>query len=312
MAILLTGGTGKTTSQITHLCLSTKTPFLLATRKGPSPSLSEIPHVVKFDWIDPSTFQNCFNYTPSTTTTSSASASDTKEVLKIHAIYLIAPEIPDPVQVMGPFIELARQNGVKKFVFLTGSSAERGGEGPGKVWNLLESSKGSGEGEGEGEVVVLRGTWFMDNFLTWHHNTSIKQESKIYSACGTGKIPFVSTQDIAKMAFHILTADNPSTPFQSSYRLLGPELLSFDDVAQILSSKLGKDISHIQISEEESRERFLGMGMPNHIAEFLASIEGATASGIEEFEGGDFEMVMGTRPESFEEWVERVKGGFVD
>ncbi|CAG8972833.1 hypothetical protein HYALB_00001252 [Hymenoscyphus albidus] len=274
MAILLTGGTGKTTSQITKLCLSTKTPFLLATRKGPSPSLSEIPHVVKFDWTDPSTFQNCFDYIPSTTTTPSSSASDNDEVLKIQAIYLIAPEITDPVQVMGPFIELARQNGVKKFVSLTGSSAERG-----------------------------------DNFLTWHHNTSIKQESKIYSACGTGKIPFVSTQNIAKMAFHILTTDNPSIPFLSSYRFLGPELLSFDDIAQMLSNKLGKEISHIQISEEESREKFLGMGMPAQIAGFLAGIEGATARGSEEFEGGDFERVMDVRPESFGEWVERVRGG---
>lgn len=59
------------------------------------------------------------------------------------------------------------------------------------------------------------------------HPLSIKDEGKIYTACGDGKIPFVSATDIAASAFHSLIG---TKPHEESYRILGPELLTMDDV----------------------------------------------------------------------------------
>jgi len=60
---------------------------------------------------------------------------------------------------------------------------------------------------------------------------NIKEEHKIYTACGDGKSPFVAAADIAACAFQLLTA--PTPPVEQSYRILGPQLLSYDDVSDV-------------------------------------------------------------------------------
>lgn len=53
------------------------------------------------------------------------------------------------------------------------------------------------------------------------------KQDKIYSATGDGKVPFVSADDIARVAFHALTDDEPHN---TDHLVLGPELLSYGDV----------------------------------------------------------------------------------
>lgn len=55
----------------------------------------------------------------------------------------------------------------------------------------------------------------------------IRDESKIYSATGHGKIPWVSADDIAAVAARALTAAEPPN---TDYLILGPELLSYNEV----------------------------------------------------------------------------------
>jgi festuclavine dehydrogenase len=56
---------------------------------------------------------------------------------------------------------------------------------------------------------------------------AIKNENKIYSAAGDGKIPFVSADDIARVAFRALT---DKKPHNTEHIILGPELLTYDQV----------------------------------------------------------------------------------
>jgi festuclavine dehydrogenase len=99
---------------------------------------------VHFDWLDPSTHENPFRYQEEHMAGGG----------KISAIYLIAPGIADPAPVVNKFLDLAVEKyGVKRFVFMTGSSAEKGGGSVGEVWaHLAELGV---------EWCVLRATWFM-------------------------------------------------------------------------------------------------------------------------------------------------------
>lgn len=63
-----------------------------------------------------------------------------------------------------------------------------------------------------------------------NHRLAIVNESTIYSATGTGKIPWIATEDIAACAFQLLT--QPDAP-NDEFLLLGPELLGYDDVSRI-------------------------------------------------------------------------------
>lgn len=71
----------------------------------------------------------------------------------------------------------------------------------------------------------------MQNFSEAQHLTPIRDEGKLYSATNNGRIPFVSTEDIACVAKHLLTDEKPHN---TDYVVLGPELLSYDDVSQHL------------------------------------------------------------------------------
>jgi hypothetical protein len=67
----------------------------------------------------------------------------------------------------------------------------------------------------------------LENFSERQHKASIRDEGKIYTACGDGKIPFVSATDIAAVAMRLLIDSKlPST----NYRVLGPELLTHEEV----------------------------------------------------------------------------------
>ena len=61
------------------------------------------------------------------------------------------------------------------------------------------------------------------------HTTRLnpKESLKMYSATGEGKIPWVSTHDIAAVAFRALVDEKPHN---TDYIILGPELLSYADV----------------------------------------------------------------------------------
>lgn len=135
MTILLTGGTGTTAIRIAKRLHERNLPVLLTSRKGqagvPSPFKG-----VAFDWADRSTFVNPFN----------ADAH-------IDRVYLIAPpHDADPLPVAKEFIDLAREKGVKRFVFLSGSPVEKGGIVHGKVHEYL-ADLGV-------EYCVLRPSWF--------------------------------------------------------------------------------------------------------------------------------------------------------
>jgi festuclavine dehydrogenase len=96
------------------------------------------------------------------------------------------------------------------------------------------------------EWAILRPTWFMgmllstsslllnyangvtENFSEMQHMFSIRDEDKIITATGEGKVPFVSADDIAAVAFRALTDE---VPHDADHLILGPELWSYDEVS---------------------------------------------------------------------------------
>ena len=72
-----------------------------------------------------------------------------------------------------------------------------------------------------------------ENFTEWRLLATIRNESKIYSATGDGKMPFISATDFAHVAFRALVDTNPHN---TDYQVLGPELLTYDDAYPLSGS----------------------------------------------------------------------------
>ncbi|MEO0439915.1 MAG: ergot alkaloid biosynthesis protein [Pseudomonadota bacterium] len=244
--ILVTGGTGKTGSRLARQLIASGHRPLVATRNP------EGPDQIRFDWSDPNSY---------------AAALDA-----VRAIYLVAPaNVPEPLAAMQPFIDRAIASGVERFVLLSASSLEEGGPMMGAVHRYLHDHAPG--------WVVLRPTWFMQNFSEQQHLPTIRDEHAIYSATGDGRVPFIDADDIAAVAAAALT--DPAIPNGDAI-LTGPESLSYDEVAEVLSDALGFTIIHHKLSEEDLTGRIQSGGLSKSYAELLAAMDTAIAAGGED------------------------------
>ncbi|KAF2145480.1 uncharacterized protein K452DRAFT_283834 [Aplosporella prunicola CBS 121167] len=299
MSILLTGGTGKVSLRLSQLLSSTTppTPHLIASRHAtttPSTLPSALP--VPFDWLDPVTHSMPFK------------AAAAAGLPPIEAVSLVAPAAPEPSTLLIKFVDMAvREYGVKRFLLIAGSSAELVGgpkQGLGEVWaRFLELAKEQGVG-----FCVLRPTWFMENLSEEGQRYAIRDHSKMYTACADGKIPFVSATDIAAVAFRALT---DPVPHNTDYRVLGPELLTYDQIAAKLTKALGRPITHVKLSPEERKQQLMGFGLEEHFARFLTDLEADAAKGVEAREGDAVLRVTGKKPVTFDEFAEEVREAWV-
>lgn len=133
MTILLTGGNGKTGLKIASLLYNAGIPILVASRSGKAPAPYQ---AVKFDWLDESTYDACFEGTG------------------VDKIYLVPPPVAtDIFEPMRKFIDLAITKGVKRFVFLSGSPWDENSSMSGVVHKYL-TNLGV-------DYCILRPTWFM-------------------------------------------------------------------------------------------------------------------------------------------------------
>ncbi|KAI1455901.1 putative ergot alkaloid A [Annulohypoxylon moriforme] len=279
-AVLLQGGTGKVASRIAPLLQAANIPTLVASRSGKSPT--GLPGV-KFDWTDESTWEPVFANSPT----------------PIKAVFLVAPLVSHPGALMKKFIDFAVARGAKRFVILGASSIEEGGTWMGAAQKYLREQ---GD-QGKLEWAALRPTWFQQNFSEGAHGVLLKSESKLFSATGNGKIPFVNAEDIAAVGFHALTSPQPPN---RDYVILGSELLSYPDVATIFSDVLKRPIEYVELSESDLVARFTQFIEPEY-ARTLAAMDTDIKNGAENRTNDVVRTVTGKEPKKFRDFVEENK-----
>merc|ERR1712093_149277 len=155
------------------------------------------------------------------------------------------------------------------------------------------------------EYAILRPTWFMENFSEVQHQPSIHNEDRIVTATGDGRVPFVAASDIAAVGFHALTDE---VPHNTDHLILGPELLSYNDVAALLTTKLNRKITHVSISEEEIVSVFSSIGLAPELVKALAAMDTAIKDGAEDRLNDAVLKVTGKKPKTLEEFVDEVVG----
>ena len=141
---------------------------------------------------------------------------------------------------------------------------------------------------------------FMDNLL--RQVESIKNQGMFFlPISGALKQPSACTRDIAATAARLLL--DPSWSGIGSVPVLGPEDLSYNDMAQIMSEVLGKPIRFQQISNESFKTRLMERGMSEAMAQGNVDMWIAYNHGLDTAESRTPES---TTPTSFHEWCESV------
>ncbi|MEO3749427.1 NAD(P)H-binding protein [Streptomyces sp. B6B3] len=224
---------------------------------------------VAFDWYEPATH---------------AAALDGAD-----RVYLVPPPGDfDPAAVMLPFLRRARAAGVRRAVLLSSSAIPEGGPAVGAVHQALPGLFA--------EWAVLRPSWFMQNVTGAHaHALSIREEGVIRTATGAGRVGFVDAEDIAAVAVRALTDQRAPN---ADLVLTGPEALSYDDVAAIMTEATGRLVVHRRLSYEQLRDRLTGL-IPIRFATMLAAMDQAIAEGSEERLTDTVQRLTGRPPGAF-------------
>ncbi|GHO94584.1 NmrA family transcriptional regulator [Reticulibacter mediterranei] len=141
---------------------------------------------------------------------------------------------------------------------------------------------------------------FMDNTIS--QIGPLKSQGVFFSPTpGDLKLPTCATRDIATVAARLLLDHFWSG--QGSVPILGPEDLSFNDMAHIMSEVLGRLIRFQQIPGEAFKADLIQRGMSEAMAQGMLDMMIAKNEGLDNAEP---RTLQATTPTSFRQWCEEV------
>jgi uncharacterized protein YbjT (DUF2867 family) len=141
---------------------------------------------------------------------------------------------------------------------------------------------------------------FMDNIA--RQADAIKNQGVFFSPiAGERKLPSVATRDVAAAASRLLL-DESFSGVEEVPRL-GPEDLSFNDMAEIISDVLGNEVRFAQTTFEAYKARFVAFGMSDAMAQGMTDMASAKNEGLDNRVARTPEN---STPTSFRQWCERV------
>jgi uncharacterized protein YbjT (DUF2867 family) len=193
-------------------------------------------------------------------------------VRDVDSIFLITPFQSDMVELTSNLLrEIKNAGNIKQIVKLSvlrGDDADKGIISDKLHLQTEKMIEDSGIA-----YTFLCPTIFMQNFTDSYLLLPKRGEvGTFYLPAGDGKVSFVDVRDIVKIAVQVLTNNDSGIHNGNAYNITGPEALSFGDAARILSEQVGKNISYINISEDDARRRMKDIGYDEWRINFLIEL----------------------------------------
>jgi uncharacterized protein YbjT (DUF2867 family) len=182
----------------------------------------------------------------------------------VDAVFLASANHPDQTQHETNVIDAAASAGVDRIVKLSNLGAAIGSrldfsDCHGRIEQHLKASQIS--------ATLLRPSFFMSNLLMV--SDQIARTGRLSAAAGEGKISMVDPRDVAACAAVCLTDDGHA---DQTYTLTGPEVLTYTDVAQRLSTVLGWPVEYVSVADDVLRYVSLQAGMSEWFADNLVTL----------------------------------------
>jgi uncharacterized protein YbjT (DUF2867 family) len=263
--VLVLGGTGKTGSRVADTLSERGVSVRTAARGGAD---------IRFDWNNPATFEGALQ--------------------GVTGVYLVSPVMRvDFAGVVSDFLDQAEQAGVRNVTYLSAYGMEHA---PAEV--ALRAVELDLESRGSFTHSIVRPAWFMQNFS----ETFLKPvEDEIVVPGGTGAEAFVSAEDIASVA--AATLAEPERHAGRAYAPTGPESLTLDEAARIISAAAGRTIVYRDTDRTEWVGAMVRSGVPAEYGEVLHALTETIASGRGAQPNDDVLAATGAAPVSFADFA---------
>jgi len=182
------------------------------------------------------------------------SESLARALTTVSKIYFICPNMtPDELEIGKNLVGLARQAGISRFVYHSVFHPQV--EAMPHHWQKMRMEEFLFKSDMD--FTILQPCAYMQNILgSWQSIT----EKGIYAVpyATTARISVVDLADVAAVAEIVLTQRIHSGAI---YELAGPEPLSQDEVAQILSTELAREVKAISLDRHQWTENAQKSGM---------------------------------------------------
>ena len=224
---------------------------------------------IPFDWEDDSTW-----------------APVLEGVSKAYVTYFPDLAFPGAVEKVAAFCEVARTTGLDHLVLLSGRGEHHARLGE-------EAVRASGL-----DFTLVRSAWFAQNFSEGYLRDPIL-DGVLPMPGGMVKEPIIDVDDIADVVVAALTEDGHKGAL---YEVTGPRLLSFADMATILSSASGLPVQHVPISFEDFHANVAAAG-DDFVADVFTAIARETLDGRNAQVCDGVERALGRKPRDFTEYA---------
>lgn len=214
----------------------------------------------------------------------------------VDRLMLITPLSEDQLEMARNLVEEAKKQGVK---YITKLSALGAGAEPGIQLGRWHRQMERYVEESGIPYTILRPAGFMQNLVN-HSATSVKKEGKFYMPLGDGKVSYIDARDIAAVAVEVLLSDEHAGKV---YDLTGPEALSHQEMATLLSEATGKQIEFVDVPEEAARQTMESQHTPAAIADALLELYAAQKAGKSAKVTSTVQEITGRTPHSFRQFA---------
>ncbi len=222
------------------------------------------------------------------------------------AVFWLVPPDPHAKSVDAAYLDFTRpacaalkSQGVRRVV---GVSALGRGSAPARNAGLVTASLAMDDLIASSGVSYRALTMpsFMDNIL--RQVATIKNQGLFFAPLSADlKLPTCASRDIATAASKLLL--DSSWNGRGHVAVLGPEDLSFNDMAKIMTEVLGKSVAFQQIAGAAFKTRLLGAGTSEAMAQATLDMMVAKNEGLDNAEP---RTPANTTPTSFRDWCAAV------
>lgn len=187
-----------------------------------------------------------------------------------HTVFMVsASETPDRVQQHITFIDAAVAAGVQRIVYVSFFGAS-----PTAIFTLGRDHWATEE---HLRSVGVAHTILRDNIYADFTPHFIGTDGSIRGPAGDGRVAVVAQADIAEVAVAVLTSDGAYDG--RTLNLTGPEALTMNEIAAILSDHLGRTVSYIPETIDEAYASRASYGAPQWQVDGWVSTYTAIAAG---------------------------------
>ncbi len=223
-----------------------------------------------FDWEDPSTW-----------------APVLSGVSKAYVTYFPDLAFPGAVEKLEAFTKVAAGSGLEHMVLLSGRGEHFASLGEEVVRN-------SGLG-----FTIVRAAWFAQNFSEGYLRDPIL-DGVLPMPGGDIAEPIIDIDDIADVVVAALTEKGH---LGERYEVTGPRLMTFAEMAEVLSTTLGRSIQHVPITFEDFHANVAASG-DTFVADVFTAIARETLDGRNAHTADGVERALGRKPRDFAEFAQ--------